>query len=743
MASQAAFSQGVAIGEGRAEEQRAHKQALSDAELEGKIKEVQTNIGNLQTKISDLKPGTPDYIQANKALTDAIQSRNDLFHPVKNPGVLRKFGHLLKIGPKTVQQSVTTETSKPVTTPATTDPVKLAATEPYKQGPQGLPSQTPPAAAPKPGTAPDVKQTMAVENPKGLVEAGNIPIWNRPTIQNADGSHSSELSVSFADENGHEILVPTIVNGKFLTPDGKMPPGPPPKDYDSASPEWKALWDKAWKHYEETGQNLGKFDNAENADAYAGALHNRGNANQPGTAAAELPGLPTEPTTVAFPSQKVTVKGPAQTPKELKTQAENLRKAQTEASEIIAAAPMSQEQQQLLLSNAQDVARLNSIKTTLKSIPALLGRGATPEDIKRAQGDYLEKELGVLQKQNSEVVTGTIDGQPVSFLHDKSKTQDSLTELNGAPVPAERLAKFVMTGKTQAHPSTSQFNEVRDGYAKSHGFKAFDDLPADKMDAVNDYLIRKSALDRAFPTATTTTIMKQDVTGEVIPVTVTNYRTPGGNIKLVDPLSGVRGPEKPQGATPGSADNPHTVVQSAPHGGTSALVKEAKTRAPQAGAKPASSGPGNVKVGSPLFQGRTPAADKAKTALDAASTSYQDVQKASADPTPVGDQGVILAWLRGRVNRVTATEIAAVSNLGSAKLKLEANYVRIISGKMTDEQRAWFLKSAKDNYDIAKANYDHYINPPGAPAGGSGAAAAPNPEVDSIVDAINGVVPTK
>jgi hypothetical protein len=83
------------------------------------------------------------------------------------------------------------------------------------------------------------------------------------------------------DEQGHEVLVPTIVDGKFLTPDGKMPAGPVPHsraDWEKASPEWKSLRDKSWAHFKETGQNLGKFDNADDADAYANALHNRGEA---------------------------------------------------------------------------------------------------------------------------------------------------------------------------------------------------------------------------------------------------------------------------------------------------------------------------------------------------------------------------------------------------------------------------------------------------------------------------------
>jgi hypothetical protein len=105
--------------------------------------------------------------------------------------------------------------------------------------------------------------------PKGMVEEGNLPIWNRPTVQNEDGTHSSEYSTSF-EQDGKEVLVPTVVDGKFLTPDGKKPA--------EGSAEEKAMFEAARQHYLSTGENLGKFDNPDDADAYANKLHNRGDS---------------------------------------------------------------------------------------------------------------------------------------------------------------------------------------------------------------------------------------------------------------------------------------------------------------------------------------------------------------------------------------------------------------------------------------------------------------------------------
>lgn len=123
---------------------------------------------------------------------------------------------------------------------------------------------------------------MVEPSPKGLAEQGNLPIWTRPTVQNADGSHSSELSFS-REDNGKEVLVPSIVNGRFLTPDGKEPPlGYHDKTGKyHPTPQEKTMQDRAWDHYKKTGQHLGKFDNPDDADAYADKLHNRGTRGTP------------------------------------------------------------------------------------------------------------------------------------------------------------------------------------------------------------------------------------------------------------------------------------------------------------------------------------------------------------------------------------------------------------------------------------------------------------------------------
>jgi hypothetical protein len=93
-----------------------------------------------------------------------------------------------------------------------------------------------PSAAPK-GDAP------------GLKAPGNIDLAARPVVTNADGSISTVRSMSFEEDDGTEILVPTVIGDKVVSDQ------------------------EAIEHYRKTGQHLGKFDTPEHADAYAERLH--------------------------------------------------------------------------------------------------------------------------------------------------------------------------------------------------------------------------------------------------------------------------------------------------------------------------------------------------------------------------------------------------------------------------------------------------------------------------------------
>lgn len=84
----------------------------------------------------------------------------------------------------------------------------------------------------------------------GLIEPGNIDLSNRSQVKNDDGSISTVRSMSFRDDSGREILIPTAADdGSRILSD-----------------------DEAIQQYKLTGRHLGIFDTPGNATAYAKRL---------------------------------------------------------------------------------------------------------------------------------------------------------------------------------------------------------------------------------------------------------------------------------------------------------------------------------------------------------------------------------------------------------------------------------------------------------------------------------------
>jgi spore germination cell wall hydrolase CwlJ-like protein len=93
-------------------------------------------------------------------------------------------------------------------------------------------------------------QKAPPQSRSGLLEPGNIELDSRPVVANKDGTVSTEQSISF-EEDGKEVLIPTIINGK------------------------KVSDEEAIEHYHETGEHLGKFSSPEAANAAAEGIHKR------------------------------------------------------------------------------------------------------------------------------------------------------------------------------------------------------------------------------------------------------------------------------------------------------------------------------------------------------------------------------------------------------------------------------------------------------------------------------------
>jgi hypothetical protein len=91
---------------------------------------------------------------------------------------------------------------------------------------------------------------MPPESIAGLLELGNIDLYTRPRVQNDDGSYSTVRSMSFGDENGREILIPTVSDDDYIMSDND-----------------------AINRYYQTGKHLGIFNSPDAATAYAERLH--------------------------------------------------------------------------------------------------------------------------------------------------------------------------------------------------------------------------------------------------------------------------------------------------------------------------------------------------------------------------------------------------------------------------------------------------------------------------------------
>lgn len=222
-----AFAQGLQWGEGQAAKQGAHKQALSDAELETNIGQANNNITALQTKLGTLDPSSRDHAETMQALQQQVQDRTALFHPANNPGAIQKFGHLLGLGrqaaPATPVAPPTISTTPSMQLGQATLPEGPARTVQGPQTPAQLKAQAQAnmiaagAATPPPGQLTPDEQHQA-----NLISGGIAP---RAAPDKSDTPLGKASMIPGHDAQGNPVMG-YVENGKFVPVAGTTVPPP-------------------------------------------------------------------------------------------------------------------------------------------------------------------------------------------------------------------------------------------------------------------------------------------------------------------------------------------------------------------------------------------------------------------------------------------------------------------------------------------------------------------------------------
>ena len=520
---------------------KQRQQDLTDEQREKRNTEFDTAIEGLQKKYAaalktDEKGNTietPASLQAKYALTQALQARDAFKNPLKKPGIGQKIEEALRIKKKPQAPSVTTQTGGITIPAATAAPTPLPA-EPASQqlnlqpatgaAGQGAPAQNEPAT---PGAKPmhtpaekaEIDQlikggfNLDPSKQPGLLTPGNINLDNRPIHKNADGSISTLHSTSVGID-GKEVLIPLVSD------DGRM-----------------MTLKEAIDTYKRTGKHLGIFDSPAHATAYAKNLwarqelkYGRGGTPQTGAPAPRLSKGPVEPSRPAttlpgletpavpvFPGKPLTVTGQAQTPKQLREQAQRNQQAQQEMELLTAGAeaPVNQ-----YAARRKELIEAGFSKEDAdKAVRILAGLEAKPVAAKEAPEKYFSQ------------LTTTKDAQ--------GKEHYWRVPMSPGDNPEEVDFNGQTIAPKPAKPSTAWKNEYAAAYARGHGITPEQLTPADM-----NFIDQQIALSSSAPSTTVTNTLKQDANGFWVPIQESNRRIPGFGVILGDPRGRASGKVK-------------------------------------------------------------------------------------------------------------------------------------------------------------------------------------------------------
>lgn len=98
----------------------------------------------------------------------------------------------------------------------------------------------------------------------------------------------------------------------------------------------------------------------------------------------------------------------------------------------------------------------------------------------------------------------------------------------------------------------------------------------------------------------------------------------------------------------------------------------------------------------------TKAFDDARAASQSARRAVQAHLR--GEDASLQDKGIVLSWLKGRMNRVTQQEVNTLNNLGGLEMSWDGRMAHIVKGELSARQIAMFAKDAAGSYHDALGN---------------------------------------
>lgn len=280
----------------------------------------------------------------------------------------------------------------------------------------------------------------------GEFSKGNISLNNRPVQWHKNGKDYSSLESMSFNENGKEVLIPQVVNGKLLSEDAAI------------------------EHYRRTGEHLGKFNTPEEATQHAIALERRQQAyyeNGPGkgllkNGAQEIT-LPTprRPSSMTrdFGSTKITTTNPVMTGKEAMASMAAQATAQNAHPDKLLQDFHSQNAQLKHPYDFDEVGfheyRTQYWERSRKQIQDLLiANGATQDDAMRQSATMTYNKTGYVPSQWTGMVTPSAESVSNNAYHTVLKQANTQLSsvLQGLAAPLQSVKPSAILNDTFAQP---------------------------------------------------------------------------------------------------------------------------------------------------------------------------------------------------------------------------------------------------------------------------------------------------